>query len=74
MLILLSWCTYQRALNKLEQLFVQRLLELTKLGMNSVGAYTLKLALKSQHLDLKFDRKQMHEKIGKALNTHAEAI
>jgi hypothetical protein len=42
-LILLSWRNYQRALDELERLFVQCLLELTKLGMNGVGAYTIKL-------------------------------
>lgn len=37
-LVILSQRTYRRALDELERLFVQRLLELTKLGMNGVGA------------------------------------
>lgn len=36
-LVILTQRTYQRALDELERLFVQRLLELTKLGMNGVG-------------------------------------
>ena len=36
-LVILSHRTYRRALDELERLFVQRLLELTKLGMNGVG-------------------------------------
>jgi hypothetical protein len=36
-LVIVSQHTYQKALDTLEQLFVQCLLELTKLGMNGVG-------------------------------------
>ena len=36
-LVIVSQRKYRRALDDLEQLFVQRLLELTKLGMNGVG-------------------------------------
>jgi hypothetical protein len=39
-LMLLSQRRYQKALDKLEQLFVQCLLELTKLGMNGIGKIT----------------------------------
>jgi hypothetical protein len=36
-LVMVSQQTYRKALDNLEQLFIQRLLELTKLGMNGVG-------------------------------------
>lgn len=36
-LVIVSQRTYRKALDTLERLFVQRLLELTKLGMNGVG-------------------------------------
>ena len=44
-LVILSQRTYRRALDELERLFVQRLLELTKLGMNGVGMSFNKLIL-----------------------------
>lgn len=48
---LLSERTYRRAVDNLERLVVQRLLELTKLGMNGVGeSYILHSKISVHHL------------------------
>ncbi|KAJ7783593.1 hypothetical protein DFH07DRAFT_948610 [Mycena maculata] len=54
-MLLMSECHYKVAVTDLERLVVQRLFEMTKLGMSGVGY-------------------KMHEKLGKALKTRAEAI
>ena len=70
-LVVVSQCTYRKALDTLERLFVQRLLELTKLGMNGVG---MKLYIFfCVEVDALAGYK-LHDKIGKALKTRAEAI
>ena len=68
-LVVVSQCMYWKAL--VEQLFVQCLLELTKLGMNGVG--TKLYILFCVEVDALAGYK-LHDKIGKALKTCTEAI
>jgi hypothetical protein len=63
---------YCRAIDKLELLVVQQLLELTKLSMSVIGTYHCPLnAVEDPDTCLAY---KLHEKIGKALKTRAEAI
>ena len=70
-LVLVSQRKYRKALDNLERLFVQRLLELTKLGMNGIGMKLYDFF--GAEVDAIAGYK-LREKIGKALKTRAEAI
>lgn len=67
----LSHRKYQQALDKLERLIVQRLFELTKLGMSGTGAYE---SLRPRPALTVPPGYKMREKIGKALKARAGAI
>ena len=64
--------SYRRAVDNLERLVVQRLFELTKLGMNGVGKFML-FILSSGCIDRRIGYK-LREKISKALRTRSGAI
>ena len=73
---ILSQHMYRRALDELEHLFIQRLLELMKLGMNGVSTSLSVIDLSSAsvlHFNILSGYK-LHERIGKVLKTRAEAI
>lgn len=71
-LTLLHERKYRKALDNLERLVVQRLFELTKLGMSGVGVY---LSTPHYHLLLNvYVGYKQREKIGKALKARAVAI
>lgn len=63
---------YRRAIDTLERLIVQRLFELSKLGMSGLGKSVAFLA--TTFADSKLKGCKLREKIGKALKTRAEAI
>ena len=67
----LSQRKYLKAVDELERLVIQRLLEMTKLGIGGVGAYTVdeQRTLIDSYLGYK-----MRSKIGKALKSRSEAI
>lgn len=64
---------YRLTLDKLERLVVQRLLELTKLGMSGVGTL-FTLIFIHHRLTQSLAGYKLREKISKALKTRAEAI
>jgi hypothetical protein len=61
---------YRRAIDELERLVVQRLFELTKLGMNGVGKCDILLI----HMSYTCLGYKLREKISKSLKTRQEAI
>jgi hypothetical protein len=73
-LVLLAESTYHRALDELERRVVQRLLEMTKLGMNGVGK--LIIFLLHPHTIHKDHPKGYHlrDRMGHALKTRSDAI
>jgi hypothetical protein len=73
-LVRLAERTYRRALDELERLVVQRLLEMTKLGMNGVGK--LIDFLLHPHTNHKDHSKgyRLRDRIGRALKTRSDAI
>jgi hypothetical protein len=72
---LLTECEYRRAVDNLERLVVQRLLELTKLGMNGVGKpFILPRHQPKFTFHPSLTGYKLREKIGKALKTRSEAI
>lgn len=73
-LVRLAERTYRRALDELERLVVQRLLEMTKLGMNGVGK--LINFLLHPHTNHKDHSKgyRLRDRIGRALKTRSDAI
>ncbi|OBZ69683.1 hypothetical protein A0H81_10469 [Grifola frondosa] len=70
MIVELRQRDYRLALDNLECLVVQRLLELTKLGMNGIGTSTIV----NEILFNRLAGYKLHEKIGKALRARAGAI
>ena len=71
-LVLLAERTYHRALDELERLVVQRLLEMTKLGMNGVGKLINLLRPHTNYRHAKGYR--LRDRIGRALKTRSDAI
>lgn len=71
--VLLSERKYRRALDELERLVVQRLFEMTKLGMSGVGRRVFRINLTySNHSILLGYR--LRDKIGRSLKTRSDAI
>jgi hypothetical protein len=72
-LILTTERRYRRAVDILERLVVQRLLELTKLSMSGVGASKIKLRIPC-FVNQFCPAYKLRDKIGKALKSRADAI